>query len=159
MDDMKPEDVVGQCREVVQSLFQQETRKLLVNDEEVPYPDGCLIVSRTDLDGNITHCNQSFVDMSGYSKEELVGQPQSLLRHPDLPSAAYADMWKTIQQGQRWQGYIKNLRKDGRFYWVYATVVANVRGGEVLGYTSVRRKPSRDKINQALTQYEAMKQA
>jgi aerotaxis receptor len=96
-------------------------------DEEVPYPDGRLIVSRTDLDGIITHANRSFIEMSGYSEEELIGAPHSILRHPDMPKAAFQDLWDTVQSGKIWQGYVKNLRKDGCYYWVKATVIPNVR--------------------------------
>ena len=125
-------------------------------DEEVPYPEGKLIVSRTDTFGNITHCNQSFVDMSGFDETEIVGQPHYILRHPDMPAAAFKDLWDTIQAGEKWKGYVKNLRKDGKYYWVYAVVVPNVRNGKVVGYASVRRKPSRTKINECIALYKTM---
>ncbi|HAM61276.1 MAG: PAS domain-containing protein [Psychrobacter sp.] len=125
---------------------------------ERPYPDGKLIVSRTDLAGNITHVNDAFVEISGYDIDELIGKPHYILRHPDMPKAAYKDLWSTAEAGQKWHGYVKNLCKDGSHYWVYATVVPNVRRGETVGYTSVRRKPSRSKIADATTQYAQMKQ-
>lgn len=125
---------------------------------ERPYPDGKLIVSRTDLAGNITHVNDAFVEISGYDIDELIGKPHYILRHPDMPKAAYKDLWSTAKAGQKWHGYVKNLCKDGSHYWVYATVVPNVRRGETVGYTSVRRKPSRSKIADATTQYAQMKQ-
>ena len=125
---------------------------------ERPYPDGKLIVSRTDLAGNITHVNDAFVEISGYDIDELIGTPHYILRHPDMPKAAYKDLWSTAEAGQKWHGYVKNLCKDGSHYWVYATVVPNVRRGETVGYTSVRRKPSRSKIADATTQYAQMKQ-
>ena len=125
---------------------------------ERPYPDGKLIVSRTDLAGNITHVNDAFVEISGYDIDELIGKPHYILRHPDMPKAAYKDLWSTAEAGQKWHGYVKNLCKDGSHYWVYATVVPNVRRGETVGYTSVRRKPSRSKIAEATTQYAQMKQ-
>ena len=125
---------------------------------ERPYPDGKLIVSRTDLAGNITHVNDAFVEISGYDIDELIGKPHYILRHPDMPKAAYKDLWSTAEAGQKWHGYVKNLCKDGSHYWVYATVVPNVRRGETVGYTSVRRKPSRSKIADAATQYAQMKQ-
>ncbi len=127
-----------------------------VSDEEVPYPEGKLIVSRTDTKGVITHCNQSFVDMSGFEESEIIGQPHYILRHPDMPAAAFKDLWDTIQSGKKWKGYVKNLRKDGRYYWVYAVVVPNVRKGKVIGYASVRRKPSRTKINECISLYKTM---
>ena len=125
-------------------------------DKEVPYPDGRLIVSRTDTTGILTHCNQSFIDMSGYTKEELIGQNHYLLRHPDMPAVAFKDLWDTIKQGDKWHGYVKNLRKDGLYYWVKATVIPNVRNNKIIGYTSVRRKPSRKMINKYISLYTEM---
>ena len=95
--------------------------------------------------------------MSGYTREELIGQPHSILRHPDLPKAAFADLWTTVQSGKKWHGYVKNLRKDGGYYWVYAVVVPNIRGGKIIGYTSVRRKPSRTKIESLIPVYADLK--
>lgn len=131
-------------------------REVLVKNEEIPFPKGKLIVSRTDLAGIITHCNPSFVEMSGYEKEELIGQPHHILRHPDMPAAAFQDLWDTVQQGKQWHGYVKNLRKDGCFYWVYATVIPNIRAGIITGYTSVRRQPSRAKIQEYSQVYAQM---
>lgn len=76
-----------------------------------------------------------------------------------MPKAAYADLWKTVKEGKKWHGYVKNLCKDGSHYWVYATVVPNVRRGQTVGYTSVRRKPSRSKIEETAAQYLTMKGA
>lgn len=123
---------------------------------EVPYPDGKLIVSRTDTRGVIIHCNQSFVDMSGYTREELIGVEHSILRHPDMPAVAFKGLWDDVQGGKIWHGYVKNLRKDGACYWVYATVIPNVRNGRVVGYTSVRRKPSRRKVEQMTKVYAGL---
>ncbi len=127
-----------------------------VTDEEVPFPEGKLIVSRTDTKGNITHCNQAFVEMSGFEMDELIGKPHHILRHPDMPRAAFKDLWDTISQAKKWRGYVKNLRKDGAFYWVYAVVVPNVRNGEIVGFASVRRKPSRTKVNASAELYKTM---
>ncbi len=80
----------------------------------------------------ITAANQSFVDMSGYSLEELIGAPHHILRHPFMPGPAFKDLWDTISAGKKWHGYVKNLRKDGRYYWVYATVIPNVRNGKIV---------------------------
>jgi PAS domain S-box-containing protein len=156
MQDMKPEDVTGDYRECTLTYSDGTSRKVLVTDVEAPYPDGRLIVSRTDTKGNITHCNESFVEMSGYRREELIGAPHCLLRHPDMPSAAFADLWSTVQRGDKWQGYVKNLRKDGGYYWVKATVIPNIRNNVVVGYTSVRRKPSRQKIAESIELYEKL---
>src|SRR5690606_22326387 len=111
-------------------------RRLLVTSVETPYPDGALIVSRTDVDGIITHANASFIEMSGYTREELIGQTHHILRHPEMPAPAFKDLWDTVGEGRRWHGYVKSLRKDGGFYWVYATVIPNIRRGTVVGFTS-----------------------
>ncbi len=144
--DMKVEDIIGEYQEASLDLYGSITRKIFYTEIETPYPDGKLIVSTTDPDGIITHVNRSFVEMSGYSEEELIGAPHSILRHPEMPPAAFKDLWDTLMRGEKWQGYVKNLRKDGGFYWVKATVVPNIRGERLVGYTSVRRKPSRTKV-------------
>ncbi|VAW83254.1 Aerotaxis sensor receptor protein [hydrothermal vent metagenome] len=156
MQDMNPSDINGEYQEVVLSYQDGSQRKVLTTDLEVPYPDGRLIVSRTDLTGIITHVNQSFIDMSGYSEQELVGQAHHILRHPDMPPAAFKDLWDTLKAGKKWQGYVKNLRKDGAYYWVYATAIPNVRNGQVVGYTSVRRKPSPVKRKECEALYPTM---
>lgn len=129
--------------------YDGRTSTLMVSSRERPYPEGRLIVSRTDLDGIITHCNAAFVEISGYERDELIGQPQAILRHPDIPRSVYKDLWDTLRGGKKWHGYLKNLCKDGSHYWVYATVLPNVRHGKVVGYSSVRREASRSKINEA----------
>lgn len=156
MQDMKPEDIVGEYREYNVRLYGYGSRRVLVSDIEIPYPEGRLIVSRTDPNGFITHVNQSFVLMSGYTEQELIGSPHSILRHPDMPAAAFLDLWETVLAGKTWQGYVKNLRKDGGYYWVKATVIPNVRHGKVIGYTSVRRKPSRQMIEQSEMLYRSL---
>lgn len=133
-------------------------RTVYVTDKELPFPDGKLIVSRVDLAGVLTHANDAFVEISGYSRDELIGKPHHILRHPDMPKAAFKDLWETVQAGKKWHGYVKNLCKDGSYYWVYATAVPNVRRGETVGYTSVRRKPSRSKIAEAERLYATMLQ-
>lgn len=125
-------------------------------EQETPFPDGRLITSRTNTQGIITHANEAFVLMSGWTREELIGSHHSILRHPDMPKAAFADLWATIQRGEKWHGYVKNLRKDGGYYWVYATAIPNIRQGVLMGYTSVRRKPSRDQINACIELYAQM---
>lgn len=157
LDDMaKPS---GDASEHTLTFFDGTTRTVYDTGVERPYPDGRLIVSRTDLNGVLTHVNDAFVEISGYTEEELIGKPQHILRHPDMPKAAYADLWATVTAGKKWHGYVKNLCKDGSHYWVYATVVPNVRRGETVGYTSVRRKPSRSKIESAIAQYATLKGA
>ena len=157
MQDMHQDDVVSSCEEQELIYHDGSRRKVLVADQEVPFPEGKLIVSRTNEQGVLTHGNQSFVEMSGFTEEELIGQPHHILRHPDMPKAAFKDLWDTLARGEKWTGYVKNLRKDGAYYWVLATVVANIRGGAVVGYTSVRRKPSRQRIAECIEQYRQMR--
>lgn len=134
-----------------------DVRQVQVVDREVPYPDGKLIVSRTDRAGLITQANAAFVEMSGYAIDELIGQPHHILRHPDMPAAAFADLWRTVERGEAWHGVVKNLRKDGAHYWVFATVIPNLRDGEIVGYTSVRRKPSRSRVDDCTQLYRRMR--
>ncbi len=157
MEDMNPAWITGEAREYTLQLFDGTRRRVYFTDTETAYPHGKLIVSRTDTEGVITLGNQSFVDMSGYQESELVGQPHSILRHPDMPAAAFQNLWETIRSGRQWHGYVKNLRKDGGYYWVYATVVPNVRQGQIIGYTSVRREPSRQKVAAAEAMYRDMR--
>lgn len=156
MRDMHPDEITGEYTEHTLTYYDGSSRKVLVTSLETTFPEGCLIVSRTDKDGIITHANESFVKMSGFSKEEIIGQPHYILRHPDMPPAAFADLWDTLNRGEKWNGYVKNLRKDGGFYWVYATAIPNIRKGEVVGYSSVRRQPSRKKVEECEKLYPTM---
>jgi len=157
MQDMLPHDLVtDKYQETTLKYIDGTERKVLSTDVETRFPDGCLIVSRTDLKGVITHVNKSFVTMSGYTEVELIGQPHYILRHPDMPPAAFARLWETVQKKEKWHGYVKNIRKDGGFYWVYATVIPNVRNGEIVSYTSVRRKPSAKKVADCIKLYPTL---
>lgn len=102
------------------------------------------IVSKTDEKGIITYCNQIFIDISGYSEEELIGKQHNIIRHPDMPRAVFHLLWETIKKGDEFFGYVKNLRKDGGYYWVYANVTSRISQRQ--GYHSVRRKPSTEAI-------------
>jgi PAS domain S-box-containing protein len=156
LSDMKLEDIVGDYKEIVLDLYGDGSRRIFYTEIETPYPDGKLIVSTTDKLGIITHVNQSFIEMSGYTENELIGMPHSILRHPDMPAVAFKDLWDTVNRGEKWQGFVKNLRKDGGYYWVKATVIPNIRNGQVVGYTSVRRKPSRTKVNECIQLYPTL---
>lgn len=156
MGNMSPEHIIGDYKEFLLQHFNSASRTVYVTAIETPFPAGKLIVSRTDLAGNITHMNQAFVDMSGYPESELVGQPHAILRHPDMPKAVFKEIWDTASRGEKWQGYVKNLRKDGGYYWVNATVIANIRNGEMVGLSSVRRQASAKKIAQAEEQYRQL---
>lgn len=151
------EEHTGQMREEVIRYYDGTERVAKILDQEIPYPDGKLIVSRTNPEGIITHVNQAFVDMSGYTREELIGSNHYILRHPDMPTVAFKGLWDTVEKGEKWQGFVKNLCKNGTYYWVKATVIPNIRNGQLVGYTSVRRKPSRSKIRESEALYATLK--
>jgi len=113
-------------------------------DEEVTFEDvGALnrsVVTRTDLDGVITFVNKTFCKLSAYSKEELVGQQHSIVRHPDMPKAAFKNMWDTIKKNQKWHGFVKNLRKDGKYYWTEAFIEPLFdENNQKIGYMAARK--------------------
>ena len=110
---------------------------------EFPFPAGQTLVSTTDLKGRITYCNASFIEVSGFTREELLGQPHNLVRHPDMPEEAFRDLWSTISSGHPWTGTVKNRRKNGDHYWVLANATPLVIDGRVTGYLSVRMEMQR----------------
>jgi len=112
------------------------------------------IYSTTDLKGNITYANPYFIEVSGFAEEELMGAPQNIVRHPDMPPAAFADLWATIKSGRPWTGFVKNRRKNGDHYWVRATVTPVMANGVTTGYISVRTKPTREQIDFATRLYK-----
>ena len=95
---------------------------LPITNKEYTYSADQKLISATDLKGKITHCNDAFVEVSGYSREELIGQPHNLIRHPDMPSHAFESMWQHLKQGKAWMGMVKNRCKNGDHYWVSAYV-------------------------------------
>lgn len=125
---------------------------------EIALDDGMTIVSTTDLKGNITYANPYFVQISGYDEHELIGAPQNILRHPDMPVEAFADLWATIQRGLSWSGVVKNRCKNGDFYWVLANVTPVMENDRVVGYMSVRTRPSREQVQQAAELYGNLRQ-
>ncbi len=125
-------------------------------DEEYLY-EGNVIISQTDLKGIITYVNRKFCEVSGYKSDELIGQPHSILRHPDMPQAAFAKIWETIEGGQVWNGLVKNLRKDGLYYWVDAEIVPIVdEGSSITGYIAVKKQASRKDISENEEIYKKM---
>ena len=116
------------------------------------------MVTKTDLKGIITYANDDFVKASGYTRAELLGQPHNMVRHPDMPSEAFADMWRTLKAGRPWTGLVKNLRKDGGFYWVLANATPNYEDGKMIGYMSVRTKPTRQQVDEAARAYRLFKE-
>ena len=115
-------------------------------DRETLVPEGVFIYSRTDLKGVIVEANDAFSAISGFPKEELVGRPHNLVRHPDMPREAFADLWEHLKAGRPWQGCVKNRRADGGFYWVLANASPVRENGKVVGYQSVRSRPSRELV-------------
>ncbi|MFL9924627.1 methyl-accepting chemotaxis protein [Herbaspirillum lusitanum] len=128
-----------------------------VSNVERPLLDGKSIVSKTDLKGNITYVNPYFIEVSGFNEEELLGAPQNLIRHPDMPAEAFADMWKTIKSGTPWTGLVKNRSKSGDHYWVRANVTPIRENGQVVGYMSVRTKPERQAVADAEKLYASIR--
>ena len=124
---------------------------------EYPFPRGQTLVSTTDLKGRILYCNPAFVEVSGYAREELLGQPHNMIRHPDMPEEAFRDMWETIARGLPWSALVKNRRKDGSYYWVMANVTPLMEGDAPAGYMSVRTEPARDAVLAAEQLYATMR--
>ncbi len=115
------------------------------------------IVSKTDTKGKITYCNEIFIKMSGYSEEELLGKAHNIVRHPDMPKAVFKLLWERIQTKKEIFAYVKNLSKDGRYYWVFANVTASVDSrGNIIGYYSVRIKPNEHAITTIAALYQEM---
>jgi len=128
-------------------------------DEEYKF-EGRAIVSETDLKGVITYANRKFCEISGYTKEELLGQPHNIIRHPDMPRKAFETMWSSIKQGNVWSGLVKNLRKDGRYYWVETTITPiQDETGAIVKYAAARKPASDTAINEAEALYAKMRDA
>jgi PAS domain S-box-containing protein len=124
-----------------------------VTQKEHHLPEGAFIVSTTDLRGVITYVNEEFIRVSGFSQEELIGQPHNMVRHPDMPVAAFEDLWRTVKGGSPWQGMVKNRCKNGDCYWVDASVTPIVEDGQTVGYVSIRSKPTKAQIAEAERMY------
>ena len=124
------------------------------NQQEVFFSQSEQLVSETDLNGDITYVNDEFVEISGFTREELIGQHHNIVRHPDMPSAAFEDLWAKLKSNQSWRGMVKNRCKDGRFYWVDAYVTPVKVDGKVTGYQSVRSLPTAQMIKDAQTLYQ-----
>jgi aerotaxis receptor len=128
-----------------------------VTNVEYVLKDTETVVSKTDLHGNITYINQDFINISGFTEAELMGQPQNIVRHPDMPVEAFADFWRTLKSGKAWTGLVKNRCKNGDHYWVLANASPIIENGKVVGYGSIRVKPSREQVKAAETAYQAIK--
>lgn len=129
-----------------------------VTHREYILQDTETIVSKTDQQGNITYVNQDFVRISGFSQQELIGAPQNIVRHPDMPKEAFYDLWQTLRSGKAWTGLVKNRCKNGDHYWVEAHAAPITENGEITGYTSVRVKPSREQVAAAEAAYREIRE-
>ncbi len=115
-------------------------------------------MSVTDPQSRITYANEAFISVSGFAADEIVGQPHNMVRHPDMPPAAFGDMWATLKAGESWTGLVKNRRKNGDHYWVRANATPVMRRGQPVGFMSVRTKPSREEVAGAEQLYAAMRE-
>ncbi len=131
-------------------------KNLPVSNREYDYPESMRIVSTTDLKGITTYANEDFMAISGFSEDELLGKNHNVVRHPDMPPAAFADLWNTVKAGKSWMGIVKNRCKNGDAYWVDAFVTPIMEHGEVTGYQSVRLKPARQVVKNADRLYKAL---
>jgi len=129
-----------------------------VSGQEVVMADGQVLVSRTDTGGRITFVNSDFIQISGFTEEELLGSPHNMVRHPHMPQAAFTDLWRTVKAGLPWEGLVKNRCKNGDHYWVRANVTPEVEDGKVVGYISIRSKPDREAIAAAEKLYAEMRE-
>jgi len=126
-------------------------------DREIVLDEDTIIVSETDKKGRILYANDDFCKICGYTKDELIGKPHNIIRHPDMPKAAFEVMWDTIKDGRQWQGLVKNKAKDGSFYWVNAKVYPSTTTDGDIKYISVRVKPTEDEIEDAELLYKTLK--
>ena len=123
------------------------------NGDEIILDDTTILVSETDANGRIVFADETFVNVSGYSFDELIGKPHSVIRHPDMPKAAFKTLWETIKKGDVWQGFVKNRSKSGKYYWVYATVFPFGKDH----YLSVRKKAAPQEIEKYEALYKKMR--
>ena len=129
-----------------------------ITQRERTFPAQQRLISTTNAKGVITYCNDAFIEISGFSREELMGAPHNLVRHPDVPAAVFAHMWQTLKQGQPWMGIVKNRCKSGDHYWVNAYVTPIFDNDQVVGFESVRVKPSAEQIRRAEALYQRINQ-
>jgi aerotaxis receptor len=128
-----------------------------LKNREIELNKKMMIVSETNEKGIITYANNDFCTIAGFSKEELIGKPHSLVRHQDMPKAAFEDLWRTVKAGKIWNGIVKNRTKNGGYYWVNATAYpSKTKNGEIR-YISVRVKPTKEEIEKAEKLYKSMR--
>ncbi len=126
-----------------------------LEDGEVLYDD-LYLLSETDEKGIVTYASDSFLKIANLRSSDLIGQPHNIVRHPDMPRAAFKSLWNDVQSKGFWSGYVKNARKGGGFYWVYATVLRSTDANGAIKYVSIRVKPSREDIKKAQELYATL---
>ena len=124
---------------------------------ETVVPEDELIVSRTDLNGNITYANDTFVEISGFTQDELIGKKHNIVRHPDMPTVIFSNLWETIKKEKKWNGNVKNIRKDNGYYWVNATISGVYKDGKLVEYKSIRVPISEDEKLKSQKEYDKLK--
>lgn len=129
------------------------------HSDEWYYPQNKYILSETDSRGIILYANDLFCELAGYSREELIEQPHNLLRHPDMPKIAFQGLWEDVVSKGFWVGIVKNLRKDGAYYWVKATVLRKTNSDGNITYLSIRTTPSRPEVEHAIELYKELKKS
>jgi len=129
-----------------------------VSQREYQFPEGVTLMSTTDTQSHITYANEAFVEVSGFERDEILGQPHNMVRHPDMPVEAFADMWATLKNGESWTALVKNRRKNGDHYWVRANATPINRNGQVTGYMSVRTKPEPQEVAAAEALYQRFRE-
>ncbi len=134
------------------------SEKLPVTQREIDYPESMVLMSHSDLTDVITYANDAFVEISGYTRDELIGENHSIVRHPDMPQWVFADLWRTVKGGHPWRGCMKNRAKNGDHYWAAATVSPIMNNGNVVGYLALRKKPEREDVAKAEALYRSGKQ-
>ena len=130
-----------------------------VTQNEVPFPAGTVLVSKTDTKGIITYCNDAFVDISGFNRDELIGKSHNIVRHPDMPPQAFKWLWDTLKSERPWRGMVKNRCKNGDYYWVRATVAPVIEDDKIIGYVSIRKPPTRAQVAEAEKMYRELNQS
>lgn len=133
-------------------------KNLPVTEREHALPKDAQLVSVTDITGHITYCNQDFLDASGFDRDELLGKPHNIIRHPDVPQEAFRDLWHTVKAGRPWGGIVKNRRKNGDHYWVHSHIIPMRDKEQINGYLSVRIPASRESIQLAEGLYARLNQ-
>ena len=127
-------------------------------DNEIIF-DGGYMITETDLKGCITYANRKFMEITGYSREELIGAPHSIIRHPKMPRAAFKEMWDTLHRGEDWNGYVVNLTKNGSFYWVDVYIAPRCdEENKIIGYIAARQLPGEKSLHAVKKKYEMLLQ-